>query len=79
VRGARLVLAPASGRLLSGLAPALDALRTLPPTLCAQVIDAAAYAALADRQITHDEWTLLRATCAALRCPLPPLSTGAAG
>jgi Zn-dependent protease with chaperone function len=74
VKGVRLVLAPASGRLLSGLAPALDSLRTLPSSLCAQVIDAAAHAALADRRVTHDEWTLLRATCAALRCPLPPLS-----
>ena len=73
-KGVRLVLAPASARLLSGLAPALDALRTLPTSLCEQVVDAAAHAALADRRVTHDEWTLLRATCAALRCPLPPLS-----
>lgn len=73
-KGARLVLAPASARLLSGLAPALDALRTLPPALCALVVDAAAHAALADRRVSHDEWTLLRAICAALRCPLPPLS-----
>ena len=75
VKGARLVLVPSSVRLLSALAPALDVLRTLPPTLSAQVVDAAAHAALADRRVTHDEWTLLRATCAALRCPLPPMTT----
>jgi hypothetical protein len=73
VEDAGLVLVPASARLLSGLAPAFDALRTLPPRLAEQVVDAAAHAALADRRVTHDEWTLLRATCAALRCPLPPL------
>ena len=71
--GQPLALLPNSARLLSALASALDALRALPPPLRARVVDACAHAALANQQLNEDEWTLLRAVCAALHCPLPPL------
>jgi hypothetical protein len=77
VTAASPTLLPSSARLLSGLAPTLDVLRRLPPALCAVVVDAAAHAALSDRRITDDEWTLLRAVCSALRCPLPARLTSA--
>jgi Zn-dependent protease with chaperone function len=71
--GVELALLPPSERLLFGLAAALTELRALLPQLCAQVVDACAHAVLADRRITEDEDTLLRAVCDALGCPLPPL------
>ncbi len=71
--GMQLSLLPASERLLFGLGPALTELRALSPRLCAQVVDACAHAVLADRRVTEDEDTLLRAVCDALGCPLPPL------
>ena len=67
-----LVLLPASHRLLSALWPALDALGGLPPLLRAQVVAACAYTTLASHEVTENEWTLLRAVCSALECPLPP-------
>jgi hypothetical protein len=67
-----LTLLPASHRLLSALWPALDALRGLPPLLCAQVVDACAHAVLSGSDVNENEWTLLRAVCSALECPLPP-------
>ena len=63
---------PASHRLLSALWPALDALSGLPPLLRAQVVDACAHAALSGSDVNENEWTLLRAVCSALECPLPP-------
>jgi Zn-dependent protease with chaperone function len=69
-------LLPQSERLLFGLAEALTELRALSPQLCAQVVDACAHAVIADRRVTDDEDTLLRAVCEALGCPLPPLPAG---
>jgi Zn-dependent protease with chaperone function len=70
--GLRLALLPSSPRLLSALWPALDALRALSPPLRSQVVDACAHTTLANRDVSENEWTLLRAVCGALECPLPP-------
>jgi Zn-dependent protease with chaperone function/uncharacterized tellurite resistance protein B-like protein len=70
--GQQLTLLPASTRLLSGLSAALGELRLLTPQLGAQVVDACVHTVLADRRVTDDEATLLRAVCDALGCPLPP-------
>ncbi|HMI94430.1 MAG TPA: M48 family metalloprotease, partial [Polyangiales bacterium] len=65
-------LLPSSPLLLSALWPALDALRALPPPLRSQVVDACAHTSLANRAVSENEWTLLRAVCGTLECPLPP-------
>ena len=72
--GIEFELLPQSERLLSGLSGALVELRALSPNLCAQVVDACAHAVLADRRVTEDEATLLRAICGGLGCPLPPFA-----
>jgi Zn-dependent protease with chaperone function len=74
LHGLPLELLPRSRRLLSGLSAALEQLRMLTPELAQQVVDACAHAVLADRIVTEDEVTLLRAVCGALNCPLPPFS-----
>ena len=71
---ASLTLLAASPRLLSGLAPALDSLRALRPRDAARFVDACAHAVLADRRVTDEEVTMLRAVCVALDAPLPRLS-----
>jgi Zn-dependent protease with chaperone function len=71
--GVRVVLLPASPRLLSGLGPALEELRNLRPLARAAMLDASAHAVLADRRITEDEISVLRAVCLALDAPLPRL------
>jgi hypothetical protein len=40
--------------------------------LRSQVVDACAHTTLANRDVSENEWTLLRAVCGALECPLPP-------
>jgi hypothetical protein len=70
--GQALSLLPSSPRLLSALWPALDALRVLPPLLRSRVVDACAHTSLANREVSENEWTLLRAVCGTLDCPLPP-------
>lgn len=72
--GIELELLPQSRRLLSGLSDALDQLRGLVPELTEQVVDACAHVVIADQRVHEDEFTLLRAVCAALHCPLPPFS-----
>jgi hypothetical protein len=72
--GVSLAMLDHSERLLSGLGPALASLRMLAPQRCAELVDACAHVALADRRVTEDEATLLRAVCSALGCPLPPLA-----
>lgn len=69
--GVQLQLLPASERLVSGLAPALNELRALSPELAQQLVDACAHSVLSDHRVSADETTLLRAVCDALRCPLP--------
>jgi hypothetical protein len=71
---ASLTLLAASPRLLSGLAPALDSLRALRPRDAARFVDACAHAVLADRRVTDEEITMLRAGCVALDAPLPRLT-----
>jgi Zn-dependent protease with chaperone function len=71
--GVRVALLPASPRLLSGLGPALEELRSLRPLARAAMLDASAHAVLADRRITEDEISVLRAVCLALDAPLPRL------
>ena len=68
-----ITLLPASARQLSGLGPALAALRALRPSDGAQLVDACAHAVLADQRATDAELTLLRAICLALGTPLPLL------
>ncbi|HKU37103.1 MAG TPA: M48 family metallopeptidase [Polyangiales bacterium] len=69
--GVKLELLPSSDRLLHALGPALSELRALAPELAGNVVDACAHGVLADRRVSADEAALLRAVCAALRCPLP--------
>jgi uncharacterized tellurite resistance protein B-like protein len=71
--GVALGLLPHSEKLLSALGPALAVLRTLAPARSAELVDACAHVILADRRVTDDESTLLRAVCSTLGCPLPPL------
>jgi Zn-dependent protease with chaperone function len=71
--GVAIALLPKSPRLLSGLGVALEELAALTPPLRAQVVDACAHIVLADRRMTDDEETLLRAVCNALGSPLPAL------
>jgi Zn-dependent protease with chaperone function/uncharacterized tellurite resistance protein B-like protein len=66
-------LLPPGPKLLPALGPALAALAALTPVHAARVVDACAHAALADRRISDDETTLLRAVCSALGAPLPAL------
>jgi Zn-dependent protease with chaperone function/uncharacterized tellurite resistance protein B-like protein len=73
LRGLAISLLPSSARLVSGLGPALDALRSLHPTDSAQLIDACAQAVLADQRATDAELTLLRAVCLSLGVPIPLL------
>jgi Zn-dependent protease with chaperone function len=73
VSGLALTLLKPTGHLLPALGTALAALRSLPPRASEQVVDACAHAVLADRRVTDDEATLLRAVCDALGCPLPPV------
>lgn len=75
--GLRLRLLPQHPRLLSGLPTALDELQALRPTARAALVEACAYAVLADARVTADELTLLRAVCLALDAPLPPLEDAA--
>jgi len=69
--GVELKLLEASEHLINGLGPALAELRALTPELAEQLVDACAHGVLADRRVSADETTLLRAVCDALRCPLP--------
>jgi Zn-dependent protease with chaperone function/uncharacterized tellurite resistance protein B-like protein len=62
--------APTSADMVA-LPDALRDLAALTPALAAQVIDACVNVVLADRQVTDDEETLLRAVCDALGAPLP--------
>ncbi len=71
--GVDVALLPPSEQLLPGLGVALENLSALAPPLCAQVVDACAHVVLADRRVTEDEETLLRAVCDALGSPLPAL------
>lgn len=63
-------------------APRLDSaitrLNRLSPILKAPVIDAAADLVLADGQVQVAEAELMRALCALIECPMPPLFPGAA-
>jgi Zn-dependent protease with chaperone function len=70
-------LIPYGERLVGALPSALSELRACSPQLCARIVDACAYAVLADRRVTEDEATLLSAACSALGCPLPPFAEAA--
>lgn len=73
--GLTMRLLPQHPRLLSGFITALDELQALRPTARAALIEACAYAVVADGRVTEDELTLLRALCLALDAPLPPLES----
>ncbi len=55
------------------LDPALTRLDRLPPLIKQQLIEALVLTVSNDRQVTLGEAELLRAICASLHCPLPPL------
>jgi Zn-dependent protease with chaperone function len=74
----QITFLPESPRLLFGLGVALEEFAALAPALRAQVVDACAHTVLADRRVTDDEETLLRAVCDALGSPLPQFEDGVA-
>ena len=52
---------------------AMDALARCAPADKRRLVDACAHAVLADDHVTVEEGELLRAVCATLGCPLPPV------
>lgn len=70
----QISLLGAGPQLLGALGPALYQLSGLAPVQAAQVVDACVHAVVADRRVTDDEATLLRAVCDALGAPLPQLT-----
>jgi Zn-dependent protease with chaperone function len=58
---------------LAAFAAALQTLAVAAPRIKRQVVAACAACIQADRQVTVREGELLRAVCAALDCPMPPL------
>lgn len=76
--GLELPLAPVAECALGPLYQALERLRSASPMLKRSIVAACGEAALADREVSPDEYELLRVVCAVLECPLPPLITGGA-
>lgn len=64
---------------IEALDPALARLDRLPPPIKQELIAALVLTIAHDRQVTLGEAELLRAICASLHCPLPPLLPAAAG
>jgi hypothetical protein len=73
---AHLGLAPAFNPVpgwSSALDRALRCLDGLPPTEKARLVEALGMTVVHDGQVMRSEAELLRAICAVLHCPLPPL------
>ena len=68
-----LTLLPKESCGLAALKDSLDKLKAVSPKQKRLLVEACATAAIADREITVKEGELLRAVCAVLDCPLPPL------
>ncbi|MCK7466887.1 MAG: hypothetical protein MZU91_01225 [Desulfosudis oleivorans] len=69
---------PLPNNWLDALDPALTRLDWLPPLIKQQLIEAMVLTVAHDRKVTLGEAELLRAICASLHCPLPPLLPAAA-
>jgi Zn-dependent protease with chaperone function len=65
--------APLPGNWIEALDPALTRLDRLPPLMKRELVEALVLTVSHDRRLTLGEAELLRAVCASLHCPLPPL------